>query len=749
MYHRLKKPKSTSGQSNSKDPRPSTAITISTSTFPALTRFFGTVLLAAHIPFVRAGGIGEELSNNIIADLAPFIALFGEQVTKQFMSQSMGVADNIIFAVAPLGIITAIVGAIRVGGPKVLTAIIGRARESRSAVEIELMSSTSTDVCEMWDGKGVVRALGAAPIVELIYLIPRPSRLSSTDPDTRRIWSEGNFGIYDFDSAKNSVFDLESSSGHSTIGARGAAPNMSLNFGGNRVQDIEFFAVAVFGVMLQLGVIVYALLSSLLSPWNLQVKKAGYQSSIFAPLMISGTVSLVIGMYLCSQIIEQSTVEELWQVKRKTQKQAEVQLAWLQRGGEVNDQIFDSYAIFPALPVQVGSRQVDSFVNQFLHKVLNFPNVLYTFLQSSSSKPRDRNPRLRVRTSRQAKTADQHTIVAIAVLFSLLGFVGQFLGLRGLHWSVTVAQLIATCIMTVLRATIRRNHIHSPQTEKLPRGYELDWMARKIKGCDHWSVVTWGFDQPIDPLDSPDSTLAAATMIARRRLGALSKWPSQWSDTVNSTIEAIEESMNFMFSSPDITISSGYWSKRDRFEWKIGVQVGLNGWIRPHLEEITMTLRRTKLPDGPWGPWRAVKSEIEAVLGLWMLHFNELEAAKDGETQIAETSDWQTEEDGLLGGKPILRVLGPWDALERMSYECWIGRQTNYVMVNNIKYFTGGQTKLCEIVIAHSNDIPNIRSPFLGVITTTTLERICGQVLFSQFIVGATEHMSIGGDFSL
>lgn len=37
----------------------------------------------------------------------------------------MGVADNIIFVVAPLGIITAIVGAIRVGGPKALKAIIG------------------------------------------------------------------------------------------------------------------------------------------------------------------------------------------------------------------------------------------------------------------------------------------------------------------------------------------------------------------------------------------------------------------------------------------------------------------------------------------------------------------------------------------------------------------------------------------------------------------------------------------------
>ena len=61
-----------------------------------------------------AEDIGEEFSNAFISDLSPLIALFGEQVTKQFMSQSMYCSDHIIFAMAPLGIITAIVGAIRV-----------------------------------------------------------------------------------------------------------------------------------------------------------------------------------------------------------------------------------------------------------------------------------------------------------------------------------------------------------------------------------------------------------------------------------------------------------------------------------------------------------------------------------------------------------------------------------------------------------------------------------------------------------
>jgi hypothetical protein len=44
------------------------------------------------------------------------LALFGERVTMQFMSQSTGWFDNIVLAMAPRGIITTIVGAIRVGG---------------------------------------------------------------------------------------------------------------------------------------------------------------------------------------------------------------------------------------------------------------------------------------------------------------------------------------------------------------------------------------------------------------------------------------------------------------------------------------------------------------------------------------------------------------------------------------------------------------------------------------------------------
>lgn len=71
---------------------------------------------------------GNGFANNLFTDLAPLLTLFGEQVTKQFLSMSIGWADSVILAMGPLGILTIIVGAIQVAGDQVpiLHALIGR-----------------------------------------------------------------------------------------------------------------------------------------------------------------------------------------------------------------------------------------------------------------------------------------------------------------------------------------------------------------------------------------------------------------------------------------------------------------------------------------------------------------------------------------------------------------------------------------------------------------------------------------------
>lgn len=94
----------------------------------------------------------------------------------QFMSQAVGLADCLLLAMAPLGIVTIIVSAIRVAGPTWLKAIVGRARENLSVAELELMSSTSEEACELWNGRNIIRCQGSADIWQFICLVPKSSQ---------------------------------------------------------------------------------------------------------------------------------------------------------------------------------------------------------------------------------------------------------------------------------------------------------------------------------------------------------------------------------------------------------------------------------------------------------------------------------------------------------------------------------------------------------------------------------------------
>jgi hypothetical protein len=100
--------------------------------------------------------------------VASIFALFGEQFATQFASESLTWIDHLVFAMVPLGILTMITGAIRVSGPRIARSFIGRARENRALAEIELMSSTSGEVCELFNGKSIIRATGTPKLAQFL-----------------------------------------------------------------------------------------------------------------------------------------------------------------------------------------------------------------------------------------------------------------------------------------------------------------------------------------------------------------------------------------------------------------------------------------------------------------------------------------------------------------------------------------------------------------------------------------------------
>ncbi|RPB16227.1 hypothetical protein P167DRAFT_596487, partial [Morchella conica CCBAS932] len=368
------------------------------------------------------------MSSNIISDFAPILALFGEQVAKQFLSQSMGWGDHIIFSMAPLGIITAVISAIRIGGPQWLKAIVGRAREHRAAAELELMSSTSHEVCELWNGQNIVRILGAPAIRELVLI------KSSTPGET----SEEAGVMYELHTLDNEMSEqhFENTTRHSDLPIT-SAPNITLNIN-KRVPQVEIRCVAISAVSLQAAVLVYAYNST----YNARLRRSlnVEWDAVWAwYCTLIGTVLLVTGVLACCLIIEKSTVEKTYHLKSGGGR-----LLWLQKGQTVSDQVFNSSVILAkdSTSIILTSRRNED-LNDLFHPT---------------------------------SWAIRYGTIGAAIL-SISGFIVQFMGLRGMHWSVSVAQFVSTAVMTVLRAVLRRGLSDCPEHHKLPKDHEIDWLS--------------------------------------------------------------------------------------------------------------------------------------------------------------------------------------------------------------------------------------------------------------------------------
>ncbi|KAH9236329.1 hypothetical protein K456DRAFT_1945541, partial [Colletotrichum gloeosporioides 23] len=375
---------------------------------------------------------GSDFSNNLFSDLAPLLTLFGERVTVQFLSLSMGWADNILLACGPLGIVTVIISAIRIGGGQRLKALIGRARESRLVSEQELLSSTSEEVCELWDGQQVVRVIGAygnsgTSFVESNGRIRNVSEaLGSRDartlPDIRSL---EKFGVDWGDTT----------------------PNLTLNARNSITSAKEMWAWTFVGILLQAFAIIFAGLTTHYWEWS-KAAKTGYGFSCFC----AGTILLVLGMAMCSHIIEGLTTEYTIYGGGPGRLCRRGEFFTLQQAMAIGDQRFPSCAVFLG------------------------------------------NPDTPMRASRRNGRSYGFT-TSVSVTTAIVGYVVQFVGLRGLHWSATIFQLGVTLLLTAIRAWVRRGIVANLKSAifMCPSGHELDWLTlyiiqhsenESIRSCD-------------------------------------------------------------------------------------------------------------------------------------------------------------------------------------------------------------------------------------------------------------------------
>ena len=132
--------------------------------------------VAIAILLLAAEHSGGGFSDSLFHGMSSLFAASRDQVANQFISQSVGWAAYVLFSMALLGIVTAIGGGIRVAHPPILKVLVGRARESNAAAEVDRVSSTLHEVCELWNGLMRARTKGSSPV--LIFL---PSHKDEVD----------------------------------------------------------------------------------------------------------------------------------------------------------------------------------------------------------------------------------------------------------------------------------------------------------------------------------------------------------------------------------------------------------------------------------------------------------------------------------------------------------------------------------------------------------------------------------------
>lgn len=401
---------------------------------------------------------------------------------------------------------------------------------------------------------------------------------------------------------------------------RDAAPNISLNCH-NEIWRGELYLAAAFAMALQSAVQLY----SGFVAYRLNFLKEDTSIARYAfPCTAVGMLVLVSGILICSHVVESSTEEDRY---RPMQGRA-ARLVWLQQPKTVSDQIFDSHAIFPRherSEITTSSRKVKVKVKSS------------RATRGTMSHERESNAR--------EKDHDLGTVLEtkafLGAIASLCGFIVQFVGLRGMHWSVSVAQLGAIFTMTAVRALIRRGLAQPPDDKLLAAGFELEWLSLTLldsemiwwpfSGFDvleekmlvGWWPMTGGSRYTYLPLremtaqKSPESRTHRA-MIIRKDLGNLACWPAVAAVEAAALARAIKITMDTLLGS----------SRTNEWTWS----------MRTHyVETDSESTVHFSLRCGDTGGLESMTSELEATLSLWLFSVNYYETKQESGTRHSQT----------------------------------------------------------------------------------------------------------------
>jgi ankyrin repeat domain-containing protein 50 len=200
-------------------------------------------------------------------------------------------------------------------------------------------------------------------------------------------------------------------------------------------------ALQIFLTLENEGVIIYAALTVL--KWPESFLKDGTRVNSYAlPMFVVGTTILTLGMFFCAFLVERLSK------KRFLTLPEESRVYWVQPGNQ-----------------GVGDQKLPSFVGQTDKGAL--------FTRS-----------VRHHSPNEVLNVSKGILLMTALSSTIVGYLIQFVGLRGLHPSVILAQLGLTIVMTVVRTSLRAQRMHEgdnmlkdDQDIVCNGEHELDWLV--------------------------------------------------------------------------------------------------------------------------------------------------------------------------------------------------------------------------------------------------------------------------------
>ncbi|KAL3430484.1 hypothetical protein BDV09DRAFT_178498 [Aspergillus tetrazonus] len=642
---------------------------------------------------VRAGG-WEDFADNFATDLAPLVALFGERLTKQFLAESTSRLDNLIFALCPLGILTAVVSVIRICGNPSLRAFVGRANEAPGEAENELLSCVSEGTAELFNDGGISRVSGRPRILEVVVWEEQGSYELGTLRDALKAgaWYAVGEGVH----AGKELLQLPELD----------IPNLSLNKGIDRRGPWWFYAAALFGIILQGGTLAYAALTVF---WSSGIFGDDDDSATnyALPFYIYGSVSLSLGMFLCAFLIERSSSESYLHPNKPSK------LYWLQPGRQsIGDQDFGAF-----LAVEEGPNSSTSQDLIYIKSVRGPP-------------PKGKRP-----------------LLVFAISVTMVGFVLQFVGLRGLHPSVIIADVGSTLLMAVVRTCLRTkrlgsdgNQFHKDDRELFSLNeQELDCFAYHLERVKSFQLMSSPVHASVrsrsgscatsssSQVSNQSSGLGEKLIRTRAKLAELTscgRHPSMdWDDlpirkVAKNLARTIELTMEVVSGWKESPLSSC------SFELSFACHPK-DGKSRGSLETYTIMLERSN----DTFQWKVDANELEAILGLWTF--------------------WLLKYDAKWSQNGLGRVVGLTKEEAKaettdLYFHKWIFRQREAMMVSSKMMSFPGQT-----FGYFSDDYPDSKE-ILVVRTENSLGVMAAQEIYIQFLMGILAGTkSLGGSVDI